>query len=141
MKDTPPTIERQFRQMLMQLPGAKRLKMGCSMHATAHALAKAYLSERHPDAHPLELKRLLFLHFYNTDFKPEERKRIALALGNDRQPSNVRDAGKRTMRKTSDLTGQAVVKPSGAGAVREKSETYGATRKAKAKRPRRNAKP
>ena len=133
MKDTPLRMERKFQRMLMERTGAERLKMGCSMHATAKALAKAYISERHPNAPPAEVKRLLFLHFYNTDFKLKERKRIASALGNDRQPSNVRDAGKRTMRKTSDLTGQAVAKPSGAGAVREKSETYGATRKAKAK--------
>jgi hypothetical protein len=99
MKDTPPAIERRFRRMLMQLPGAKRLKMGCSMHATAQALAKAYLSERHPDAHPLELKRLLFLHFYNTDFKPDDKKRIMSALSEKQRFRNLLDASKRTTRK------------------------------------------
>ena len=80
MKDTSPAVERKFRGMLMQRTGAERLKMGCSMYATAQALAKAYISEQHPDAHPRELKLLLFLHFYGADFTPRERKRILSAL-------------------------------------------------------------
>jgi hypothetical protein len=44
MKDTPPAIERMFRDKLMQRTGAERLKMGCSMHSTAQALAKAYIA-------------------------------------------------------------------------------------------------
>ena len=80
MKDTPPAIERKFRQMLMERRGTERLKMGCSMHATAQALAKAYILRQHPGSHPAKLKRLLFLHFYRADFKPQKRKRIASAL-------------------------------------------------------------
>ena len=48
MKDTPPVIERKFRQMLMKRSGEERLKMGCSMHATAQALAKASISQQRP---------------------------------------------------------------------------------------------
>lgn len=80
MKDTPAVIERKFRQMLMKRSGEERLKMGCSMHATAQALAKASVLQQHPCARPAEIKRLLFLHFYGNDFEPEERKRIASAL-------------------------------------------------------------
>jgi hypothetical protein len=80
VKDTPAAVERKFRQMLLKRSGAERLKMGCSMHATARALAKAALLQKHPDAGPAELKRLLFLHFYGAEFEPEQRKRIAAAL-------------------------------------------------------------
>jgi len=48
----------------------------------------------------------------------------------------VLDASKRTTRKPLDLTNLAIVKSSGAVAVREKGESYGRREKAKAKRPR-----
>ena len=48
----------------------------------------------------------------------------------------VLDASKRTTRKPLDLTNLAIVKSSGAGAVREKGESYGRREKAKVKRPR-----
>ena len=80
MKDTPAAIERKFRQMLLERSGEERLKMGCSMYATARALAKASLSQKHPGAQPAELKRQLFLHFYGADFNPKQRSRIASAL-------------------------------------------------------------
>lgn len=81
MKDTSLKIERKFRKMLLQRSGEERLKMGCSMHATARALAKASISRQHAGAEPAEIKRLLFLHFYGNDFEPEEGKRIVLSLG------------------------------------------------------------
>ena len=136
MKDTPPAIERKFRQMLMEQPGEERLKMGCSMHATAQALAKAYISQQHPGAHPAQFKRLLFLHFYGTDFEPEERKRIASALAEKGRPRKVLDAGKGTTRKPLDLIDLAIVKSSGAAAVRESREKYDKKQHNKAKRPR-----
>ena len=48
----------------------------------------------------------------------------------------VLDASKRTTRKPLDLTNLAIVKSSGAGAVRGKGEGYGRKDKAKAKHPR-----
>ena len=80
VKDTAPAVERKFRQMLLKRSGEKRLKMGCSMHATARALAVASLLQKHPGSHAAELKRLLFLQFYGADFAPKERKRIISAL-------------------------------------------------------------
>jgi uncharacterized protein YuzE len=49
------------------------------------------------------------------------------------------DASKRTIRKPLDLTKLAIVKSSGASSVREKGESFGGTRKAKAKHPRRRS--
>jgi len=48
----------------------------------------------------------------------------------------VLDASKRTTRKPLDLTNLAIVKSSGAGAVRETAEKYGGKGKAKVKRRR-----
>ena len=48
----------------------------------------------------------------------------------------VLDASKRTTRKPLDLTDLAIVKLSGASAVRESREKYGKKRNNKAKRPR-----
>ena len=124
MKDTPPAIERKFRRMLMKRSGEERLKMGCSMHATAQALAKASISQQHPGARPAELKRLLFLHFYGTDFEPEERKRIASTLA----------------KRGADNEGETLVINSriveSSDAVRESVGRYGKMSKKKGKRSR-----
>ncbi len=76
MKDTSAPMERKFRNMLLERSGEERLKMGCSMHATAQALVKASISEKDPIA----LKQAMFLRFYGDEFEPEERKKILLAL-------------------------------------------------------------
>ena len=76
MKDTSPRMERKFRAMVMKRSGEERLKMGCSMHATARALVKASISEKDPIA----VNRALFLRFYGDEFEPKERKKILLAL-------------------------------------------------------------
>jgi hypothetical protein len=89
VKDTSPGIKRKFERMLMKRSGEQRLKMGCSMHATAQALAKAWISQQHPGARPAELKRLLFLHFYRADFGAKERKRIASALAKSGRPKRA----------------------------------------------------
>jgi hypothetical protein len=136
MKDTPPRIERKFRALLSQRTSEERLKMGCSMHATAQALAKAYLSQQHPGADLGEMKRLLFVHFYRTDFEAEERKRIASALSRRGQRAGVLEEGKPTTPKPSRPRMPATVKSSGANAVREKGENYGAMKKRKAKQSR-----
>ena len=80
MKDTPPAIERKFRQMLMERSGAERLKMGCSMHATAQALVRASILQADPAASPAALRKELFLRFYGQDFDAATRKKILQAL-------------------------------------------------------------
>ena len=66
--------------MLLQRSGEERLKMGCSMHATAQALVRASLFEKYPGALPVKLKQALFVRFYGNDFEPRARKRILRAL-------------------------------------------------------------
>ena len=50
MKDTPSEVEEIFCRMLMRRSGEERVKMGCSMHATARALVIASIPEENPDA-------------------------------------------------------------------------------------------
>jgi hypothetical protein len=76
LNDTPPDVEQRYREMLLALPGARRLEMGASMHATARALARAGILARRPDATEVELRQALFLHFYGDDFSPRDRERI-----------------------------------------------------------------
>jgi hypothetical protein len=130
VKDTPPGIERKFRKMLLERSGQERLKMGCSMHGTAQALAKASISNQHPNADPAELKRLFFLHFYGADFEPKERKRIAAALAKRGR------AGSKKRKLSSQRMDLVTVNSSGSNAVRDTTETYGKAAREKGSRSR-----
>jgi hypothetical protein len=114
VKDTSPAIEQKFRQMLLQRSGEERLKMGCSMHATAQALVKASISENNPTT----VKRELFLRFYGDEFRSEERKKILMALRKAAEGNWKRDNSE-------------------SDAVREDKETYPKKKRNRAKRSRR----
>ena len=88
MNDTDPEVEQKFVAMLLERSGEERLKMGCSMHATAQALVRASVLEKDPLASPATLRRALFLRFYGHEFDAEAREKILLALkGVGRQSS------------------------------------------------------
>lgn len=80
MKDTSSEFEEKYRKRLLTRSGAERIKMGCSMHATAQALVRASMLEQEPSASPATLRRALFLRFYGQDFDAAKRKRILQAL-------------------------------------------------------------
>ena len=80
INDTSREIERKYREMLLQRSGEERLKMGCSMHATAKALARASILHEQPDASPATIRRALFLRFYGHEFDAQAREKILLAL-------------------------------------------------------------
>ena len=80
MNDTAPEIEQRFLAMLLQRSGEERLKMGCSMHATAQALVKASVLQKDPQASPATLRRALFLRFYGHEFAAGTREKILLAV-------------------------------------------------------------
>jgi hypothetical protein len=80
MKDTTDAMERKYRDRLLKRWGEERLKMGCSMHATAQALVRASALQADPSASPASLKKVLFLCFYGRDFDSGTRKRILRAL-------------------------------------------------------------
>jgi hypothetical protein len=112
VKDTSPAIERKLRAMLMKRSGEERLKMGCSMHATARVLAVASLLQKHPGSRPTEIKRLLFLHFYGAEFEPDQRQRIAAALSKSAKRSEA------TWTRAAGANPQVGEHPAGAGRVR-----------------------
>jgi hypothetical protein len=80
MKDTSATMEARYRDMLMRRSGSERVKMGCSMLATARALARASVQARDPSVSPSSLRRELFLHFYRSDFGPNDQQKILTHL-------------------------------------------------------------
>jgi hypothetical protein len=80
MKDTSVAMEDKYRDLLLKRSGEDRLKMGCSMHATAQALVRASALHADPAASPSSLKKVLFLRFYGQDFDIAKRKRILRAL-------------------------------------------------------------
>ncbi len=81
MTDTPPEVERRYRELLLRRSGEERLRMGCSMHATAQALVRASVLERDPATSPAALRQALFLRFYGGDFDADSRARILARLG------------------------------------------------------------
>jgi hypothetical protein len=80
MKDTPPHIEEHYKNLLMSRSGEERLKMGCSMHATARKMVRASLLEKAPQATENAIRQKLFLRFYSNDFDLETQKKILRAL-------------------------------------------------------------
>ena len=80
MKDTSDAMERKYRDMLLKRSCEERLKMGCSMHATAQALVRASALQPDPSASHAALRKILFLRFYGQDFDTVTRKRILRAL-------------------------------------------------------------
>jgi hypothetical protein len=74
--DTPPEVMQRYRAMLLARSPEERLKMGCSMSATARALVRASVLAQDPQASPAALRRVLFLRFYGHEFDAVERERI-----------------------------------------------------------------
>jgi hypothetical protein len=66
--------------MLLARSGSERLKMGCSMGATARALIRASVLAHDPHASPADLRRAIFLRFYGHEFDTVARERILARL-------------------------------------------------------------
>ena len=97
-------MEQKHREMLLQHSGAERLKMGCSMFATARALVVASVLEKEPFASPARVRERLFLRFYGNEFDAEERERIAAWLSRD-EPESHGSARKVPVRRGVDGPG------------------------------------
>ena len=70
------TVTGRLRAMLLARSPEERLKMGCSMSATARALARASVLAQDPHASSAAVRRVLFLRFYGHEFDAAERERI-----------------------------------------------------------------
>ncbi len=83
MTDTSPEVMQRYRALLLARSPEERLKMGCSMSATARALVRASVLAQDPHASPAAMRRALFLRFYGHEFDAAERERILAWLGRD----------------------------------------------------------
>jgi Uncharacterised protein family (UPF0158) len=81
--DTPPEVMQRYRAMLLARSPEERLKMGCSMSATARILVRASVLAHDPHASPAAVRRALFLRFYGHEFPTVEQERILMRLGDD----------------------------------------------------------
>jgi len=55
--------------------------MGCSMHTAAKAMARASILTANPTATQSEIRKALFLRFYEHDFDAATRARILRGIG------------------------------------------------------------
>ena len=74
MTDTPPEVMQRYRAMLLERAPEERLKMGCSMGATARVLVRASVLAQDPHASPPAMRRALFLRFYSHEFTRSSRR-------------------------------------------------------------------
>ena len=76
MNDTPADVDGKYRDMLLRRSGEERLRMGCSMHASARALVVASVLASDPRSSAAKLRREIFLRFYGHEFDAETRAKI-----------------------------------------------------------------
>ena len=81
MTDTRPEVARRYRDLLLARSGEERLRIGCSMHATAQALVRASVLARNPLACAADIRRALFVRFYGHEADADTRDRIVAWLG------------------------------------------------------------
>lgn len=109
MTDTPPEVMRRYRAMLLARTPEERLKMGCSMGATARALVRASMLAQDPLASPAAVRRAVFLRFYGHEFEAAERERILAWLARDE--SSVAGSPRRVPVNWDDLEMALTVNP------------------------------
>jgi hypothetical protein len=71
---------RRYHALLLAQSAADRLKMGCSMSATARALTRAAVLADAPGASAAVVRRALFLRFYADELPATDRARILARL-------------------------------------------------------------
>lgn len=76
MNDTTPDIEEKVREMMQSKTPYERLKMGASMYETSKILVTRAIREKNPNISNSELRKEIFLIFYDDDFTPEAKNRI-----------------------------------------------------------------
>jgi hypothetical protein len=76
MSDTDTPVAQRYRTMILSRPAGERLKMGCSMDATARELVRASALAANPQASPAEVRRTIFLRLYGSEFDGGERERV-----------------------------------------------------------------
>ena len=80
MTDTHESIRVRFHQMLMSRSPLERLKMGCSMFDSAKQIVRSSILDQKPESSPQEIKKAVFLRFYERDFNPDQKEKILSSL-------------------------------------------------------------
>jgi len=80
MNDTHPDIAIQFQNLMMCKSGEKRLLMGCSMYDAAKQIVRSAICNSHPGITDAEIKREIFLRFYELEFSQADREKLLFAL-------------------------------------------------------------
>ncbi len=75
MTDTPETVRALYRSLILQRPGAERVKMGFDLFETSRTIVISGLRESAPDG--VVTREALFLRTYGRDFDPPTRAKIA----------------------------------------------------------------
>jgi len=83
MKDTSPQIAAEMERLLKRKTPSERLLMGCSMFDFSKDLVKSGIMRENPSISSGELRRQLFLRFYESDFSSCQRKKIIRHLTRD----------------------------------------------------------
>ncbi len=76
MKDTTEKVQKELYKLIQEKTGEERLLMGCSMYDFAKELAISSLFKKNPNLSSKELKKELFLRFYEKDFTKDQRNKL-----------------------------------------------------------------
>ncbi len=101
MTDTPPEVMERYRALLLARSPEERLKMGCSMGATARALVRASVLAQDPHASPAAVRCAVFLRFYGQEFDEAQREKIMASL--DRNETTPQESPRRVPVNWADL--------------------------------------
>lgn len=82
MHDTPPEVERLYRDMLIALTPEERLRMASRMYDTARKPIRAAILRENPGLNEAQLRAQLFLKMYGGDFSHDEIRKIIQKLPN-----------------------------------------------------------
>lgn len=76
MNDTPSHINRKLSELLQKKTSTERYMMGWSMHETSKYLITQAIMKENPQFTETDLKKELFLRFYQDDFNEEQKEKI-----------------------------------------------------------------
>ena len=76
MTDTPPDVERTYREMIMNRTPSERVAMASRMFDAAKAVAVAGIRAEHGDLSDAELQKQVFLRLFGKDFSASQRRAI-----------------------------------------------------------------
>ena len=74
MRDTHPSMEKEFLSMIMKKSGEERIKMGCDMNETARRLVIASVFQKNISSSEDDIRIAILDRFYGNELSPEMKK-------------------------------------------------------------------